>query len=111
MVVDSTIRHTDRINKFLYFTPVQHPVACQVGGSNPEHLAAAVAIVDKYGYDEINLNCGCPSSRVAVCEIPDFAVVAPVLAILFLERTKQARTNAAALLHRYYEIEFYCFYL
>ena len=38
---------------------------CQLGGSNPKTLAAAAKVVAKYGYDEINLNCGCPSERVA----------------------------------------------
>lgn len=38
---------------------------CQLGGSNPEKLAAAAKVVAGYGYNEINLNCGCPSDRVA----------------------------------------------
>ena len=38
---------------------------CQLGGSDPAKLAAAAKIVARYGYDEINLNCGCPSDRVA----------------------------------------------
>ena len=38
---------------------------CQLGGSNPETLAAAAKIIAKYDYDEINLNCGCPSEKVA----------------------------------------------
>ena len=51
--------------RHLYFPPDQHPIVCQLGGSNPEKLAAAAKIVASYGYDEINLNCGCPSDRVA----------------------------------------------
>ena len=51
--------------RFLWFPPEQHPIVCQLGGSNPETLAAAAKVVAKYGYDEINLNCGCPSERVA----------------------------------------------
>lgn len=51
--------------RFLWFPPEQHPIVCQLGGSNPQTLAAAAKIVAKYGYDEINLNCGCPSERVA----------------------------------------------
>ncbi len=38
---------------------------CQLGGSNPQQLAQAARMVEQYGYDEINLNCGCPSDRVA----------------------------------------------
>ena len=47
------------------FPPEQHPIVCQLGGSNPQTLAAAAKVVARYGYDEINLNCGCPSERVA----------------------------------------------
>lgn len=51
--------------RFLWFPPEQHPIVCQLGGSNPQTLAAAAKVVARYGYDEINLNCGCPSERVA----------------------------------------------
>jgi tRNA-dihydrouridine synthase A len=65
MVVDSTLIHNTNHHRFLWFPPEQHPISCQLGGSNPESLAQAAAIVAKFGYDEINLNCGCPSDRVA----------------------------------------------
>ena len=51
--------------RFLWFPSEQHPIVCQLGGSNPQTLAAAAKVVARYGYDEINLNCGCPSERVA----------------------------------------------
>lgn len=50
-------------DRFLWFPPEQHPIVCQLGGSNPADLAAAAKIVDRYGYDEINLNCGCPRCK------------------------------------------------
>lgn len=65
MVVDSTIIHTPNKDRYLWFPAEQRPIVCQLGGSNPDHLAAAAATVATYGYDEINLNCGCPSDRVA----------------------------------------------
>jgi tRNA-dihydrouridine synthase len=49
--------------RFLWFPPEQHPIVCQLGGSDPAKLAAAAAIAARYGYDEINLTCGCPSDR------------------------------------------------
>jgi hypothetical protein len=52
-------------DRFLWFPPEQRPIVCQLGGSDPGKLAAAARIVARYGYDEINLNCGCPSDRVA----------------------------------------------
>jgi tRNA-dihydrouridine synthase A len=53
--------NTDR---FLRFDPAEHPVALQLGGANPDALARCAAIGQQYGYDEINLNVGCPSGRV-----------------------------------------------
>jgi tRNA-dihydrouridine synthase A len=48
----------------LDFNPEEHPVALQLGGSDPKELAECAKLAEKYGYDEVNLNCGCPSERV-----------------------------------------------
>ncbi len=51
--------------RFLQYHPAEHPIALQIGGGNPNDIAKAVTIADSYyGYDEINLNVGCPSDRV-----------------------------------------------
>jgi tRNA-dihydrouridine synthase A len=50
--------------RLLAFDPAEHPVALQLGGSDPQELAQAARIGAQFGYDEINLNCGCPSDRV-----------------------------------------------
>lgn len=63
MVTAEAILHGKR-DKLLAFDPVEHPVALQLGGSDPAKLAAAAGIGEAYGYDEINLNVGCPSDRV-----------------------------------------------
>lgn len=63
MVVDQSILLGNR-PRLLDFNPVEHPVALQLGGSVPEKLAAAARIGEEWGYDEINLNLGCPSERV-----------------------------------------------
>jgi tRNA-dihydrouridine synthase A len=63
MVVADAIIHGDR-QRLLGFNDVEHPVAFQVGGSEPGKLAEVAKIVQDFGYDEINLNCGCPSDRV-----------------------------------------------
>ena len=65
MVVDKTLIFNPDHDRFLWFPPEQRPVSCQLGGSDPESLAKAATIVASYGYDEINLNSGCPSDRVA----------------------------------------------
>ncbi len=63
MVTTGAVLHGDR-ERLLGFDPVEQPVALQLGGSDPEDLAAAARIGADRGYDEINLNCGCPSDRV-----------------------------------------------
>ena len=50
--------------RHLEFNAEEHPVALQIGGSEPEDLARAARLGERHGYDEINLNCGCPSERV-----------------------------------------------
>lgn len=63
MIVADGILRGDR-DYLLGFDAAEHPVALQLGGSNPETLAAAAKIGEDFGYDEINLNVGCPSDRV-----------------------------------------------
>jgi len=63
MVVADAIIHGPR-EKLLSFNCEEHPVALQLGGSDPGKLVEAVRIASDYGYDEINLNVGCPSDRV-----------------------------------------------
>jgi tRNA-dihydrouridine synthase A len=63
MITTGAILRGDR-EKLLRFDPEEHPVALQLGGSDPAHLAKAARIGADMGYDEINLNCGCPSDRV-----------------------------------------------
>jgi tRNA-dihydrouridine synthase A len=63
MVTAQAIIHGNR-DKLLGFDPAERPVALQLGGSDPEQLASAAAIGAAFGYDEINLNVGCPSDRV-----------------------------------------------
>lgn len=63
MVTTGAILHGDR-DRHLAFDPVEHSVALQLGGSDPAALAISARTGEDYGYDEINLNCGCPSDRV-----------------------------------------------
>src|ERR1700731_4804449 len=63
MLTTGAIIHGDR-RRLLGFDASEHPVALQLGGSDPRDLAAAARIGEGFGYDEINLNVGCPSDRV-----------------------------------------------
>ncbi|HXV41208.1 MAG TPA: tRNA dihydrouridine(20/20a) synthase DusA [Steroidobacteraceae bacterium] len=63
MIVAKAILRGDR-QRLLGFHAAEHPVGLQLGGSDPEELARAAAIGESFGYDEVNLNVGCPSDRV-----------------------------------------------
>ncbi len=63
MVTTGAILHAGP-ERFLTFHDEEHPVALQLGGSNPKELAQCAKIAEQWGYDEININCGCPSDRV-----------------------------------------------
>ena len=63
MVTAAAIHHGDA-ERFLQYNKDEHPIALQLGGSNPEWMASATRKAAAYGYDEININVGCPSDRV-----------------------------------------------
>jgi tRNA-dihydrouridine synthase A len=63
MVTADAVIHGDQ-ERLLGFSDVEHPLALQLGGSDPAKMAAAARIGREFGYDEININCGCPSDRV-----------------------------------------------
>jgi len=63
MITTGALLHGD-VPRHLAFSDEEHPVALQLGGSEPEELAHCAKLAERYGYDEINLNIGCPSERV-----------------------------------------------
>ncbi len=63
MITTGALIHGD-VERHLAFSPEEQPVAAQLGGSEPDELAHCAGLVEEYGYDEVNLNCGCPSERV-----------------------------------------------
>jgi tRNA-dihydrouridine synthase A len=86
MVTAAAVVHGDP-ERLLGFSDEEHPLAVQLGGSDPELLYRAAAICRDFGYDEINLNCGCPSDRVqsgsfGACLMQDPALVADCVAAL-----------------------------
>jgi tRNA-dihydrouridine synthase A len=86
MVTAPAIIHGNRA-KLLGFDAAEHPVALQIGGSDPRELAEAARIGESFGYDEINLNVGCPSDRVqagrfGACLMAEPALVADCVAAM-----------------------------
>ena len=80
MVTTGALIHGDQ-KRHLDFNTEEHPVALQLGGSEPADLALCAKLGEKWGYDEINLNCGCPSERVqrgsfGACLMAESALVA-----------------------------------
>ncbi len=63
MVTTGALLHGD-VARHLDFAELEHPIALQLGGSEPQDLAQCARLGEQWGYDEINLNCGCPSERV-----------------------------------------------
>jgi tRNA-dihydrouridine synthase A len=86
MLTSGAIIHGDR-RRLLAFDEREHPVALQLGGSDPRDLATAAKIGEDFGYDEINLNVGCPSDRVkegrfGACLMAEPALVASCVAAM-----------------------------
>ena len=86
MLTAAAILHGDRA-RLLAFSPVEHPLALQLGGADPVALAAAARIGEDLGFDEINLNVGCPSDRVqggafGACLMLDADLVARCMAAI-----------------------------
>jgi tRNA-dihydrouridine synthase A len=86
MVHAQAVIHGDR-NRLLGFDHSEHPVALQLGGSDPAHLAEATKIAEQWGYDEVNLNVGCPSDRVqagrfGACLMKEPSLVADCIAAM-----------------------------
>jgi len=86
MVTTGALIHGER-ERFLRFDPAEHPVALQLGGSEPKEMAACARLGAAWGYDEININVGCPSNRVqkgrfGACLMAEPALVADCVAAM-----------------------------
>src|SRR5688500_8191870 len=86
MITAPALAHGD-VAYHLDFDPAEHPLALQLGGSDPAELANAARLGERWGYDEINLNCGCPSERVqtgsfGACLMREPALVADCVAAM-----------------------------
>jgi tRNA-dihydrouridine synthase A len=89
MVTANALLHGDR-ERFLAFDEKEHPLAMQLGGSDPDHLRQCAVWVEQAGYDEINLNVGCPSDRVQSAQIGACLMKQPQLVARCVSAMQQA---------------------
>jgi tRNA-dihydrouridine synthase A len=89
MLTTGAILHGDR-GRLLGFDSSEHPVALQLGGSDPRDLASCAKIGEEFGYDEINLNVGCPSDRVKDGRFGACLMAEPALVARGVEAMKRA---------------------
>lgn len=99
MVTTGAIIHGDR-ERLLGFSPCEHPVALQLGGADPAALAKAVEIAEPFGYDEYNLNCGCPSERVQKGSFGAALMLEPKLVAECLAAMRSATDRPVTVKHR-----------
>lgn len=99
MVTTGAILYGDR-DRFLRFNPEEQPLALQLGGSDPRALAECARIAQDYGYDEINLNCGCPSDRVQVGRIGACLMAEPSLVAECMAAMRDAVSIPVTIKHR-----------
>jgi tRNA-dihydrouridine synthase A len=89
MVTTGALIHADA-HRFLLFNAEEQPLALQLGGSNPEALALCSKMAENYGYDEINLNVGCPSDRVQNGQFGACLMKTPHVVAACVDAMKQA---------------------
>src|SRR6516164_8470818 len=89
MLTTGAVLRGDR-KRLLGFDPFEHPVALQLGGCDPQRLAQSARIGEDFGYDEINLNVGCPSDRVQEGRFGACLMAEPDLVAACVEAMKRA---------------------
>ncbi len=99
MVTTGAILHGD-VKRHLDFHPLENPVAVQLGGSDAHELAECARICESYGYDEVNLNVGCPSDRVQSGKIGACLMAEPKLVADCIKAMQQAVSIPVTVKHR-----------
>lgn len=99
MVTTGALLHGD-VDRHLRFHAEEHPVALQLGGSEPADLAQCAMLGERYGYDEINLNCGCPSERVQRGAFGACLMAEPALVADCVKAMRDAVTVPVTVKHR-----------
>ncbi|MGK7938280.1 MAG: tRNA dihydrouridine(20/20a) synthase DusA [Xenococcaceae cyanobacterium] len=99
MITSQAIVHGDRC-KLLDFSPEEKPLVLQLGGDNPQELAECAQIAEDWGYDEVNLNIGCPSPRVQSGNFGACLMTQPNLVAKAVTKMQQAVSIPVTVKHR-----------
>lgn len=99
MITAQALIHGDP-DRLLAFSSEEHPVALQLGGSDPTLLAHATRLADQYGYDEVNLNVGCPSDRVQSGRFGACLMAEPQLVADCVRAMRDATSRPVTIKHR-----------
>ena len=99
MITTGALIHGD-VERHLAFSKEEHPVALQLGGSEPDDLARCAKLGEQYGYDEINLNIGCPSERVQRGAFGACLMAEPQLVFECIKRIKDEVSIPVTVKHR-----------
>ena len=99
MITTGALTHGD-IERHLSFSPQEQPIALQLGGSEPDALQAAARLGERWGYDEINLNCGCPSERVQKGSFGACLMAEPILVADCIKAMQDAVSIPVTVKHR-----------
>jgi len=99
MITTAALLHGDRA-KLLGFAGVEKPLAVQLGGDDPAHLATCVRLAEDWGYDEVNLNVGCPSDRVQSGHFGACLMAQPEVVARCVEAMRQATALPVTVKHR-----------
>jgi len=99
MITTAALLHGDR-NKLLGFSETEKPLALQLGGDDPAHLVTCARLAEDWGYDEVNLNVGCPSDRVQHGHFGACLMAQPALVARCIAAMRQATTLPVTVKHR-----------
>jgi len=100
MIVAQALHYTKNRNKLLDFDEIEHPIAIQLGGDNPHLLAEAAKMAEDWGYDEVNLNVGCPSPKVKSGNFGACLMAKPKIVANCIETMKKSCSLPITVKHR-----------
>ncbi|HKJ86515.1 MAG TPA: tRNA-dihydrouridine synthase, partial [Spirochaetia bacterium] len=99
MLTTGAVIHGDR-DYLLGFDPLEHPISLQLGGDDPDELFRAIRIAEEYGYDEYNINVGCPSDRVQNGNFGACLMARPTHVRTLVEAMRAATPKPVTVKHR-----------